>query len=177
MEWWTFIVEVRFDFHAWVRFTKDVNNWYFKPVSSFVSGKTYLYSTYGWTLLSAVIEKASDSDFLTYMKNKVFLPLGMSSTCVEKHEPLLRHRSRWVRGACSHRIKPSSHSWSPDSSPTLKVFLCRGVAPWICVTPPTKDYWDVCWNHNFVTSLNLLIVLAISLYNIFLPCEVFSIKP
>ena len=38
------------------------------------------YSTHGFTLLSAVIEGASGKPFLRYMKEEVFLPLGMEAT-------------------------------------------------------------------------------------------------
>lgn len=43
-------------------------------------GTKYSYSTHGFTLLSAAIESASGSNYLDYMKNNVFLPLGMKST-------------------------------------------------------------------------------------------------
>ena len=43
-------------------------------------GTKYSYSTHGFTLLSAAIEKASGKNYLDYMKTNVFLPLGMNST-------------------------------------------------------------------------------------------------
>jgi serine beta-lactamase-like protein LACTB len=43
-------------------------------------GTVYDYSTHGFTLLSAAIEKASGMTYLDYMKNGIFKPLGMSST-------------------------------------------------------------------------------------------------
>jgi len=43
-------------------------------------GTTYSYSTHGYTLLSAVIEGASGKSYLDYMKQQIFLPLGMLST-------------------------------------------------------------------------------------------------
>src|SRR5437764_7348790 len=39
-------------------------------------GTKWLYSTYGYVLASAAMEKASGRDFLTFMHDKVFLPLG-----------------------------------------------------------------------------------------------------
>ena len=40
-------------------------------------GAAYQYSTHGYTLLSAVIEGASESSFLDYLNKAVFKPLGM----------------------------------------------------------------------------------------------------
>ena len=46
----------------------------------YVPGERFSYSTYGWNLLSAVVEGASGENFLTYMRNNVFRPLGMIHT-------------------------------------------------------------------------------------------------
>lgn len=43
----------------------------------------YSYSSYGWNLISAVIEGASEEEFLGYMTEHVFNPLGMNSTVPE----------------------------------------------------------------------------------------------
>ena len=39
----------------------------------------YSYSSYGWNLLSAVVEGASGDKFLNYMQTEVFEPLGLSN--------------------------------------------------------------------------------------------------
>lgn len=43
-------------------------------------GTTYSYSSYGWNLLSAVVEGASGEQFLSYMQANVFGPLAMRHT-------------------------------------------------------------------------------------------------
>lgn len=43
-------------------------------------GTKYSYSTYGWNLISAVMEVAAKQEFLSYMEQSVFKPLGMKST-------------------------------------------------------------------------------------------------
>jgi serine beta-lactamase-like protein LACTB, mitochondrial len=43
-------------------------------------GARYNYSTYGWSLVSAVMESAAHRDFLEYMDAEVFKPLGMEHT-------------------------------------------------------------------------------------------------
>lgn len=46
----------------------------------FIPGTNFEYSNYGYVLLSAVIERASGKDFLSYMRENVFRPLGMIHT-------------------------------------------------------------------------------------------------
>jgi serine beta-lactamase-like protein LACTB, mitochondrial len=46
----------------------------------FEPGTQYRYSSYGWILVSAAIEKAAGQPFLTVMRTRVFEPLGMSDT-------------------------------------------------------------------------------------------------
>lgn len=43
-------------------------------------GTKYAYSSYGWNLISAVVEGASGEEFLSYMDNHVFKPLGLENT-------------------------------------------------------------------------------------------------
>jgi CubicO group peptidase (beta-lactamase class C family) len=43
-------------------------------------GTKYSYSTYGWNLISAVMESAAKVEFLTFMEQDVFKPLGMKNT-------------------------------------------------------------------------------------------------
>ena len=43
-------------------------------------GTKFFYTTYGWSLISAVMESAAGRDFLSYMEAEVFKPLGMTHT-------------------------------------------------------------------------------------------------
>ncbi len=58
-------------------------------------GTKFSYSTYGYVLISAVIEKASGEDFLSFMHNNVFMPLGMQDTVADESEKIVPHRARW----------------------------------------------------------------------------------
>jgi CubicO group peptidase (beta-lactamase class C family) len=49
----------------------------------FAPGTKYRFSTYGWILLSAVVEGASGKPFATFMRREVFEPLGMDRTVLE----------------------------------------------------------------------------------------------
>jgi serine beta-lactamase-like protein LACTB, mitochondrial len=46
----------------------------------FEPGTRYRYSSYGWILLSAAVEAAADQRFYTFMRERVFEPLGMNGT-------------------------------------------------------------------------------------------------
>lgn len=58
-------------------------------------GSSYLYTTHGWTLLSACIEGASGKDYVTYMK-ELCNEIGLEKTFVELNDPIIYNRSRFV---------------------------------------------------------------------------------
>jgi serine beta-lactamase-like protein LACTB, mitochondrial len=46
----------------------------------FEPGTRYLHSNYGWILVSAAVEAAAGQSFLSFMRGRIFDPLGMSDT-------------------------------------------------------------------------------------------------
>lgn len=46
-------------------------------------GTKYLYSTYGYSLLGAAIQRASGTDYVDYMQKHIFQPLGMTRIAVD----------------------------------------------------------------------------------------------
>lgn len=56
-------------------------------------GTEFLYTTYGWTLLSAVVESAANMKFLPYMRT-LFDSLDMNDTGAELHLNLVYGRAR-----------------------------------------------------------------------------------
>jgi CubicO group peptidase (beta-lactamase class C family) len=61
----------------------------------FRPGDKYSYSTYGYVLLSAVIEGAAGEPYLAYVKRKVFAPIGMRNTTAEFPDSIISFRSRF----------------------------------------------------------------------------------
>jgi CubicO group peptidase (beta-lactamase class C family) len=59
----------------------------------FEPGTSYRHSSYGWILLSAAIEAASDEPFLTFMRDQIFDPLGMDSTRADPATPATGDRA------------------------------------------------------------------------------------
>jgi serine beta-lactamase-like protein LACTB len=64
----------------------------------FRPGSRYLYSSYGWNLVSAVIEGASGEPFLDYMHERVFKPLGLRQTTADHPDSIVPFRARWYTG-------------------------------------------------------------------------------
>ncbi|KAH0512093.1 Serine beta-lactamase-like protein LACTB, mitochondrial [Microtus ochrogaster] len=59
---------------------------FFKP------GSQFLYSTFGYTLLAAIVERASGYKYLDYMQ-KIFHDLDMLTTVQEENEPVIYNRA------------------------------------------------------------------------------------
>jgi len=58
-------------------------------------GSRYYYSSYGWNLISAVIESASGHNFLDYMTRNVFTPLKLDQVIADQTEKLIPNRGRY----------------------------------------------------------------------------------
>ena len=58
-------------------------------------GTKWIYSTYGYVLASAAIEGASGEEFLSFMREKVFSPLGMQDTLADESDKIIPRRARW----------------------------------------------------------------------------------
>lgn len=60
-----------------------------------VPGAEWKYSSYGYNLLSAVIESAAGEPFLAHLSASVLAPLGMTSTVPDQLEAIVPHRGRY----------------------------------------------------------------------------------
>jgi serine beta-lactamase-like protein LACTB len=61
----------------------------------FEPGTKYAYSSYGWNLLSAVVEGASGERFLDFMARHVFGPAGMVHTGADQPDSIIPDRTRF----------------------------------------------------------------------------------
>ena len=59
----------------------------------FEPGTDYAYSSYGWNLISAAVEKAAGNDFLQFMKQRVFEPAKMTATGPDYREIITPFRT------------------------------------------------------------------------------------
>ena len=58
-------------------------------------GEKYFYSSYGYILLSAVIEGAMKKDFLTSITELIFTPAKMTGTQADDNRAIIQNRSRY----------------------------------------------------------------------------------
>lgn len=80
-------------------------------------GEAYSYSSFGFNLLSAVIQSASGRDFLEFMDTEVFTPLSMNDTTADQFFDLIPNRADvYVRGEDGRPLNApaadSSYKWA-----------------------------------------------------------------
>ncbi|MBK8984435.1 MAG: beta-lactamase family protein [Ignavibacteria bacterium] len=61
----------------------------------FEPGTKYSYSTYGYVLLSAVIESAANTNFLEFMRDSIFTPLNLNNTLPDFNYEIIENRVRF----------------------------------------------------------------------------------
>jgi serine beta-lactamase-like protein LACTB, mitochondrial len=62
-------------------------------------GTKFNYSSYGYNLVSAVIESAAGEEFLSYMQGRVFTPLGLVHTTADQNTQIVEQRTRFYERA------------------------------------------------------------------------------
>jgi len=67
-------------------------------------GQKYAYSTYGWNLISAVVQGASGEEFLHYMSDAVLEPLALHETVAEWADSVTFGRVRQYRRSSDGRL-------------------------------------------------------------------------
>lgn len=83
----------------------------------FEPGTRFAFSTYGWTLMSAVLESVTDTEFLDLMRREVFEPLGLRHTGPDWPDSTMAHRARFYEKGedGSIRVAPpvdNSYKWA-----------------------------------------------------------------
>lgn len=65
----------------------------------FKPGSQFHYSTFGWNLVGAVIEGASGKNYLDYMQESIWNPMGMLNTCGDDYTKRITERSKFYEAA------------------------------------------------------------------------------
>lgn len=68
-------------------------------------GKTFVYSSYGWNLISAVIEGAAGENFVDYMDHTVFQPLDMCHTIPDRVDSIIPGRTHFYDRDGAGRVR------------------------------------------------------------------------
>lgn len=83
----------------------------------FEPGTDYAYSSYGWNLLSAVVESAAGEEFLSFMRDEVFEPLGMLHTVPDHTDSIIPHRVAFYENGAGGAVEnapyvDNSYKWA-----------------------------------------------------------------
>ena len=76
----------------------------------FAPGTRYRYTTYGYTLLGAIIEAASGKSYGEYMRAHVWAPAGMNDTSLEVKGEAVENKSRLYRRESDGSIVPDQET-------------------------------------------------------------------
>jgi serine beta-lactamase-like protein LACTB len=68
-------------------------------------GTTYSYSSYGFNLLGAAVEKAAGVNFVDYLRQHVFKPAGMDHAGPDDVYAIIPHRARGYRLSAANRLE------------------------------------------------------------------------
>ena len=71
----------------------------------FEPGTKFSYSTYGFEVLGCVIEGASKTPFLTYMRDHIWLPAGMTSTRDDNPAAIVPNRAAKYTWDANHHLE------------------------------------------------------------------------
>jgi CubicO group peptidase (beta-lactamase class C family) len=132
---------------------------YFKESALlFQPGTRYRYSSYGWILVSAAVEAAADEPFLSFMRKRVFEPLGMDQTEADSAAEPMANRVTFYfpRFAAAPRygpdlMRPLDYSCYAGSSVFLSTpsdlvrFAMAINRPW---SATTESRWAGWWRRS-----------------------------
>jgi CubicO group peptidase (beta-lactamase class C family) len=63
----------------------------------FRPGERFSYSSFGWNLISVVVEGASGQSFLDYLQKSVFDPIGMTRTIADHYDRIIENRTAFYQ--------------------------------------------------------------------------------
>jgi CubicO group peptidase (beta-lactamase class C family) len=99
-------------------------------------GESYSYSTYGWNLISAVVQGASGETFLHTMRTEVLDPLGLRATVAEWGDSIIIGRVRPYRRSGDGRLVnapfvDNSNKWAGGGYLSTASDLVRYGSAWL----------------------------------------------
>lgn len=84
------------EFHSKIFYanTREALKVFENDTLKFKPGSDYLYTTLGYTVLSAIVESASQKPFHVYIKENILDPSGMTSTYIDVQREIIPFRAR-----------------------------------------------------------------------------------
>ncbi len=113
----------------------------------FDPGTDFEYSTFGYTLLGAVIESAAETPYLDFMQAEVFGPLGMRDTRPDRYREVIPGRTRFYEVSETGDLTNAPFTDNSDlwpgggflSTPTDLVLFGAGLLRGDLMKPSTVD--------------------------------------
>ncbi|GLQ21296.1 serine hydrolase domain-containing protein [Algimonas porphyrae] len=118
-------------------------------------GDTFHYSTYGWTLLAAVLEAAAGQDFPTLLHKDVFGPLRMTDTQIDHAFLFVPNRTQFYWRAPTGQLTnapftENSYKWAGGGIVSTSDDLLRFANGWLDGTIVPPDLREVMWTNQTV---------------------------
>ena len=113
----------------------------------FEPGERFAYSSFGWNLISAVLQEAAGVEFLELMQTRVFSPLDMPHTLADQYAQLIPHRTSfyevWPNGKTVNATAiDNSDVWAGGGFLSTSEDLVRfadGLAAGLLLRPETVE--------------------------------------
>lgn len=71
-----------------------ISNPWIDNISTTKPGSLFSYSTFGYTLLGSMIENISGTDYISFMRTRIFNQCGMYNTFADEHNTIIPNRSK-----------------------------------------------------------------------------------
>lgn len=89
---------------------QDAMEYFIEDPLKFEPGSQYSYSTYGYVVLGRVLEKAAGKEYLDFMSQEVFQPLGMQNTVAENSGADESNKAVFYTKSGKRKAKPVNQS-------------------------------------------------------------------
>ena len=114
-------------------------------------GEGFHYSTYGWTLLAAILEKAGRADFPTLLHRDVFQPFQMSQSEIDHHFMIIPNRTRFYWRAPTGQIAnapftENSYKWAGGGIVSTSEDMLRFGQAWLTGDAVGAELRDLMWS-------------------------------
>lgn len=116
----------------------------------FEPGTQYMYSSYGYTVLGAIIEKVSQMSYGEYMKKHIWDIAGMTTTSLEEVEQKYNNKSRLYLKVKSTYIK------SPNTDLSI-IYPAGGVQS---TAKDLLKFGEAVLNHKLIDSSSLKMMIS-----------------
>ena len=125
----------------------------------FEPGTDYLYSSYGWNLLAAMLESAGGKSYPELLEDLVLDPLGLADTHIDHHFILVPNRTRFYAFTDDTRtavmnapFTENSYKWAAGGVVSTSENLVRFGQSWIAPGIFSQRTRDLMWTGQRTTT-------------------------